>query len=169
VKGTVKVEWNSKAIIDLIKEMATEQEDEAAKRIFAHAIKDVPYGHIVRFKTGRSKKWQWFQKRTPGTLMRSIKNLASKYAQRGGGRIVFAGDDRLAYYAHFVEYGTVFSKKRGGERFLRKSILRERRRFRDSIQASLESDMNFNTNAPTTLTKPLSSYPKTDLRKMFGA
>ena len=141
MKGTVKVEWSSKAILDLIKEIAVEQETEAAKRIFAHAIKDVPYGKIVRFKTARSKKWQWFQKRTPGTLMRSIKNLASKYAKRGGGRIVWAGDDRLAYYAHFVEYGTVFSKKRGGTRFLRKSILRERRRFRDSIAASLEGDM----------------------------
>jgi hypothetical protein len=141
VKGTVKVEWNSKAILDLIKEIAVEQETDAAKRIFAHAIKDVPVGRTVRFKTARSRKWQWFQKRTPGTLMRSIKNLASKYASRGGGKIVFAGDDRLAYYAHFVEYGTVFSKKRGGSRFLRKSILRERRRFRDSIAASLEGDM----------------------------
>ena len=141
MRGTVKVEWNSKAVIDLIKQMATEQETEAAKRVFAHAIKDVPVGRTVRFKTVRSKKWHWFQKRTPGTLMRSIKNLASKYASRGGGKIVFAGDDRLAYYAHFVEYGTVFSKKRGGSRFLRKSILRERRRFRDSIAASLEGDM----------------------------
>ena len=73
--------------------------------------------------------------------MRSIKNLSSKYAHRGGGRIVFAGDDRLAYYAHFVEFGTVYSRKRGGSRFLRKSILRERRRFRDSIAASLAGDM----------------------------
>jgi len=141
VKGTVKVEWNSKAVIDLIKEMATEQETEAARRVFAYAIKDVPVGRTVRFKTGRSRKWSWFMKRTPGTLMRSIKNLASKYAHRGGGKIVWAGDDRLVYYAHFVEYGTVFSKKRGGARFLRKSILRERRRFRDSIAASLEGDM----------------------------
>jgi hypothetical protein len=142
MKGTVKVEWNSKAVIDLIKEMATEQETEAARRVFAYAIKDVPVGRAVRYKTGRSRKWQWFQKRTPGTLMRSIKNLASKYASRGGGKIVFAGDDRLAYYAHFVEYGTVFSKKRGGARFLRKAILRERRRFRDSIADALEGDMN---------------------------
>jgi hypothetical protein len=142
VKGTVKVEWNSKAIIDLIKEIAVEQETDAAQRIFAYAIKDVPYGHVVRFKTARSKKWQWFQKRTPGTLMRSIKNLASKYAQSGGGRIVWAGDDRLAYYAHFVEYGTVFSKKRGGSRFLRKSLLRERRRFNASIAEALAGDMN---------------------------
>jgi hypothetical protein len=142
MKGIVKVEWSSKAILDLIKEIAVEQETDAARRIFASAIRDVPYGKIVRFKTGRSRKWQWFQKRTPGTLMRSIKNLASKYASRGGGRIVFAGDDRLAYYAHFVEYGTVFSKKRGGERFLRKNILKERRRFRDSIADALEGDMN---------------------------
>jgi hypothetical protein len=141
MKGTVKVEWSSKAILDLIKEIAVEQETDAAKRIFAHAIKDVPVGRVVRFKTGRSKKWKWSHKRTPGTLMRSIKNLASKYAHRGGGRIVWAGDDRLAYYAHFVEYGTVFSKKRGGSRFLRKSILRERRRFRASIAEALEGDM----------------------------
>jgi len=134
------VEWNSKSVIDLIKEIATEQETGAAQRIFAHAIKDVPYGHIIRFKTGRSKKWQWFQKRTPGTLMRSIKNLASKYASRGGGRIVFAGDDRLVYYSHFVEYGTVFSKKRGGARFLRKAILRERRKFVDSIDEAMAGD-----------------------------
>ena len=140
MKGTVKVEWNSKAIIDLIKEIAVEQETDAAKRIFAYAIKDVPIGKIVRFKTGRSKKWQWFQKRTPGNLMRSIKNLASKYAHRGGGRLVWAGDDRLAYYAHFVEYGTVFSKKRSGSRFLRKSILRERRSFVKSIDEAMAGD-----------------------------
>ena len=141
MKGTVKVEWNSKAIIDLIKSVAVEQETEAAKRVFAYAVKDVPFGKITRFKTPRSKKWKWFYKRTPGTLMRSIKNLASKYAHRGGGKIVFAGDDRLAYYAHFVEYGTVFSKKRSGSRFLRKSILRERRRFRASIADALQGDM----------------------------
>ena len=141
MKGTVKVEWNSKAILDLIKEMAAEQETEATRRVFAYAIKDVPFGRTVRVKSPRSKKWKWFYKRTPGTLMRSIKNLASKYAHRGGGRLVFAGDDRLAYYAHFVEFGTVFSKKRGGSRFLRKSILRERRRFRNSIAASLAGDM----------------------------
>lgn len=141
MRGTVKVEWNSKAVIDLIKEMATEQETGAAQRIFAHAVKDVPFGRIVRFKTARSRKWQWFQKRTPGSLMRSIKNLASKYASRGGGRIVFAGDDRLVYYAHFVEYGTIYSKKRGGSRFLRKSLTQERRRFRDSIADALEGDM----------------------------
>lgn len=141
MKGTVKVEWNSKAVIDLIKEMSSEQETDAARRVFAYAIKDVPVGRITRFQTKRSKKWKWFYKRTPGTLMRSIQNLASKYAHRGGGRIVWAGDDRLAYYAHFVEFGTVFSKKRGGSRFLRKSILRERRRFRDSIAESLAGDM----------------------------
>jgi hypothetical protein len=141
MKGTVKVEWNSKAVIDLIKEMASEQETEAARRVFAYAIKDVPVGRTVRFQTKRSKHWKWFYKRTPGTLMRSIRNLASKYAHRGGGRIVWAGDDRLAYYAHFVEFGTVFSKKRGGSRFLRKSILRERRRFRDSIAEGLAGDM----------------------------
>jgi|WetSurMetagenome_2_1015567.scaffolds.fasta_scaffold118225_4 hypothetical protein len=141
MKGTVKVEWNSKAIIDLIKEMAAEQETEAAKRIFAHAIKDAPFGKVVRFKTAKSKKWKWYYKRTPGTLMRSIKNVASKFAHRGGGRIVLAGDDRLVYYAHFVEFGTVFSKKRGGSRFLRKALLRERRQFKDSIAAALEGDM----------------------------
>ena len=141
MRSTVKVEWNSKAVIDLIKQMATEQEAEAARRVFAYAIKDVPVGRTLRFKTARSRKWKWSLKRTPGTLMRSIKNLSSKYAHRGGGKIVFAGDDRLAYYAHFVEYGTVFSKKRGGARFLRKSILRERRRFRDSIANVLEGDM----------------------------
>jgi len=140
MKSTIKVEWNSKAVIDLIKEIAAMEEAGAARRVFAYAVRDVPVGNVVRFKTSRSKKWQWFQKRTPGTLMRSIKHLASKF--RGGGKIVFAGDDRLAYYAHWVEYGTVFSKRRGGSRFLRKSILRERRRFRDSIASALEGDMN---------------------------
>lgn len=139
MRGTVKINWNSKEILDEIRAIAATEETASARRIFSYAVKDVPYGHIVRFQTARSKKWKWYYNRTPGTLMRSIKNLASKF--KGGGKIVLAGDERLAYYAHFVEYGTVFSKKRGGSRFLRKSLLRERRRFRDKVQSYLQGDM----------------------------
>jgi uncharacterized protein YaiE (UPF0345 family) len=154
----VKVEWNSKAVINLIREMATQEEAASTHRIFAYARSAVPIGKYgqyrypsarvpymrrkkgeLSYRRGKTKK-DW-QERRAGRLFRSIKKLESKYG-KDGGKLVFAGDMRLTYYAHFVEFGTVyFKQKRSGYKFLRNAINRERRVFSGKIQSALASDM----------------------------
>jgi hypothetical protein len=139
VRGTYKVEWNSKAILDEIQAMAAVEESAAAKRVWAYAIKNVPVGNTTIYDQHgpRKGKFKWYRRRSPGTLLRSIRNLASKFT--GGGKVVYAGDERLAYYAHWVEYGTIFFKqKRHGYRYLRNSLLREKRAFAKKLQEALQ-------------------------------
>ncbi len=42
MRGIVKVEWNSQAVIELIKDMAAQEETGAARRVFAYAVRDAP-------------------------------------------------------------------------------------------------------------------------------
>lgn len=154
----IKTDWNSKAIINIIREMATHEEAASTHRIFAYARSNVPIGKYgkyryssartpfyrrkkdsMSYRRGKTKK-DW-QERRAGRLFRSIRKLESKYG-KDGGKIVFAGSDRLTYYAHFVEFGTVyFKQKRRGYKFLRGGINREKRLFTGKIQESLASDM----------------------------
>ena len=147
-KGTAKVEWNSKAIIELMRQVTTEQEMTTAKRIWANAIRNVPIGKYGRYrymkrrdplirrgskrKHGIKKDWM---RRSAGTLMKSIKRVSSKYKE--GGQLVWTGNERLAYYAHFVEFGTVFMERRRGYKFLRSALNKERNSFLREVQAKV--------------------------------
>ncbi len=131
--GKIKVEWNSKAVMQALKEMTEFEEERAAKRVWAWAIKNVPIGKITRIPKGNAKEWA---KRIPGTLLKSIKIFKSRFKE--GGQLVWAGNTFLVYYAHFVEFGTVFMTKRRGERFMRKAILRERRNFYKQLENNLK-------------------------------
>lgn len=147
--GKAKVEWNSKAIIDLMRQITVEQEQSSAKRVWAEAIRNVPIGKYGRYRypkrrvplirRGKQKghgvvKKDWQIKRA-GTLMKSIKRFKSKF--REGGTLVWTGNERIAYYAHFVEFGTVFMDRRRGYRFLRGALNKERNRFFRELQAKV--------------------------------
>ncbi len=128
-KGTYRVEWYTKEVMAAVSEMTRAEEYEASKRVFSSAKKFVPIGKILRLNV--TKDWM---RRVPGTLKSSIKLLRGRY----GGRLVWAGGMIMVYYAHFVEFGTIFTKKRSGERFMRKAINAERTYFLNSIKRNLE-------------------------------
>lgn len=144
-----KVVWNSKAILDLMREITDEQENISAQRIWSTAIHLVPKGKYGSYRYEKSRKplirrgkqkgrgvvkKDWQIKRV-GTLMRSIKRVSSKFKE--GGKLVWVGNERIAYYAHFIEFGTVFMRMRRGYRFLRKAINKERNRFLKELQAKV--------------------------------
>jgi len=128
-RGRTIVNWYGKEVLADIAKMTVAEEYEASQRIFKDAKRKVPVGNVVR--TSGSKEWM---RRISGTLRASIKLIKGKY----GGRLVWVGDMLAVYYAHFVEFGTVFTKKRRGERFLRRSIDAERRKFLNAIKRNLE-------------------------------
>jgi hypothetical protein len=154
--GKLKLEWNSKAIIDLVRSIAKEQEEAAAKRIWVDVRSKVPIGKYSSFgkyrypkrrtplirrkqgddayKRGKAKK-DW-QIRRSGRLFRSIIRIISKY--RDGGTLVWAGNTRTVYYAHFIEFGTVFMRRRRGYKMMRYALNRERRRFYNELQSRLK-------------------------------
>lgn len=128
-KGTYRVEWYTKEVMAAVQEMTKAEEYEASKRVMASAKKFVPIGKIIRLNV--AKEWM---RRVPGTLKASIKMLRGRY----GGRLVWAGGMIMVYYAHFVEFGTHLTKKRSGERFMRKAINAERLYFVNSIKRNLQ-------------------------------
>ncbi len=128
-KGTYVVQWYTKEVMAAVSAMTRSEEYEASKRVLSSAKKFVPIGKILRLNV--TKDWL---RRVPGTLKASIRMLRGKY----GGRLVWAGGMIMVYYAHFVEFGTVFTKKRSGERFMRKAINAERTYFFNSIKRNLE-------------------------------
>lgn len=151
--GKVTTDWNSKSVVNLIREMATQEEDGASKRIFARAVSYAPIGQYEMYrypkartplarrgkysKSGFKKDWQ---RREAGSLMRSIERFTSKFGAEGG-KLVWAGNERLVYYAHFVEFGTVHMQKRKGYRFMRRALENERRMFLRKLKANLAGDI----------------------------
>lgn len=154
--GSLLIKWNSQAVINTIREMASFEEQAATNRVFAEAVRNVPIGKYGAYRypkyrgqqAGRKFKKRGskyrliakYKRKNPGSLMRSIKKIESKF--QDGGYLVWAGNEqRFIYYAHFIEYGTAFMNRRRGYRFLRKAIDKEKRRFQANLQRSLASDL----------------------------
>ena len=126
------VEWNADSVLTQIRAMTSEQEERSAQRLLQRVKRRVP----VRIKpytpsVERASDWKG---RKRGRLKASIRKLPSKF--RDGGWLVWAGD-RLAYYARFVEYGTIFMKKKSGERYMKKSLFEERNYFISELKRNL--------------------------------
>jgi len=139
--GKVRIVWNSREVINAISAITAEEEQAAARRMFANTLKYVPvlnrkqrkWGHYFKVKHGRGRK-DWADK-IPGALKRSVKLLRSRF--QSGGWVVYAGDF-IAWYARIVEYGTKmrrqkktgrFTGKMPAKKFMRKAITAEKRRF----------------------------------------
>ena len=122
-KGKFKVEWYSKEVLSAIAAMTEAEEKEAAQRVLIRARRKVPVGTKIVATPFKGKA---HQSRYPGRLKESLRTTRSKFKE--GGWLVWAGNE-LAYYARFVEYGTVFMKRRTGYKYLRGALNLERSYF----------------------------------------
>lgn len=109
--------------------MTEEEEKESADRVLKRAKKYVPVGKK------RIKSDVIWRRRIPGSLRRSIKVKKSKFQE--GGYIVRAGNERRIFYAHWVEFGTIFMSRRKGYKYLRKAMNLERSRFTRMLRKNL--------------------------------
>ena len=140
-KGRVKIDWNSRAVMNAFETVTEKVEHETAKRTMQKVLKYTPvlnrkqrkWGHYFRVKHDRGKK-NWQQK-IPGALRRSIRLYRSRFYR--GGWTVFAGD-YVAWYAWIVERGTTerlhrktgrFVGKMPAKKYMRKAITSEKRIF----------------------------------------
>lgn len=134
-KGKFKIQWYADDVMRAISQMTYAEERDSAARIEKRAQRYVPVGSQVRATPFRGKLWQ---NRYPGTLKRSIKKLRSRFT--GGGFIVKAGHDMgdgPAFYGHWVEFGTVFMRKRRGYKFMRKALALEKALFTRNLRKQL--------------------------------
>ena len=137
VKGYAQVKWYGQEVLKELAEMTEVEERAAAERIHKKVKKYVPVGGVKRsVSRGGKYKGKTWTSRYPGRLKRSVKIRPGKY----GGWIVKAGD-RNAYYAVFVEYGTVFTFNqkfgRKGEKYMRRAVNTESRRFHYHLKKRL--------------------------------
>ena len=126
-QGRFRIDWYADEVMKAISDMTYAEERDAAERLARRARRYVPVGKQVRATPFYGKS---YQSRFPGTLKRSIRIIKSKYP--GGGFVVVAGHDAgqgPAYYAHFVEFGTVFMEKRKGFKYMKRSVNLERAYF----------------------------------------
>lgn len=128
-QGKAKVKWHGEALLREIRAMTSEEEKKAAQRISVRLQKRVP----VRQKQYPPSKRNaaGYQRRYRGSLKRSIRVAKSRY--REGGWIAVVGNAARAWYAWFVEAGTVYTSRqkygRSGEKYMRDSANLEKRRF----------------------------------------
>ena len=125
------IKWYGKEILSEIAAMTEAEEKAAAERVLKRARKKVPVGRRVISSTWIGKEWQ---SRRPGRLRESLRIERSKFPN--GGWLVFAGS-QLAYYARWVEYGTVFMRKRKGYRFLKGALTLEKAYFTRQLRKKL--------------------------------
>lgn len=125
----MKNKWFIDETLNLVKEVADYNYEEAARRVYDKAQKRCPIGEwergIIHGKTWTARK--------PGSLKNSIKLYKSKYED--GGWIVMAGSFDV-FYASFVELG-VPAHHIPKDPFLRGPLSQEKRRFRAKLKASL--------------------------------
>ena len=127
--GKFKIEWHGEAVLREIRAISDEQTKEAAQRIENHLNRYVP----VRLKeyppsrTSASKH----QRRSRGMLRSTIRVSKSKF--KGGGYITLVGDASSAYYAYWVERGTVYTFRqkygRKGDQYMKRAANAEKARF----------------------------------------
>ena len=130
-RAKFKMEWHAKEVLREIAAITEAEERAAAERVYKRARRYVPVGNkIVAKKPGR----KIYHSRHPGRLRRSIKLKRSQFPD--GGWLVFAGNE-LAYYARWVEYGTVFMSMRKGYKYMRKSLALEKSRFTRQLRKKL--------------------------------
>ncbi len=122
-KGRFKVEWIGDQVLATISDMTDEEEKAAAERVKKRALRYVPVGTRIVATPFRGKA---AQSRYPGRLKSTIRIEKSKF--KDGGYLVWAGSD-LAFYAPFVEFGTIFMKKRKGFRFMKRAVALEKSYF----------------------------------------
>lgn len=122
IKPRFKLEWHAKEVMRAVSAMTKDEEKASAHRILKRARRYVPVGN--RTINSRGKSWK---SRHPGKLKGSLEVHESRYPE--GGYVVFAGDDYDLFYAHFIEFGTIFMEKRKGYKFMRKATNLERARF----------------------------------------
>ena len=130
-KGRFKVEWYGNQILREISAISENEEKQSAERVMKRALRYVPVGKTVRAIPFRGKS---YQSRYPGRLKSTIRIEKSKF--KDGGYLVWMGSD-LAYYSRFIEYGTIFMKKRKGYKVLKRASNLEKsyfiRRFRKML------------------------------------
>jgi len=127
-----KIQWYADDVIKAIREMTYEEEKAAGERIIKRVKKNVPVGKRIVAAPFRGKSWQ---SRYPGRLKASIRLKKSKY--RGGGFVAIAGDDYNIYYAHWVEYGTIFMMRRKGYKYMRNALKAEKSLFTRRLRKRL--------------------------------
>lgn len=101
----MKVEWNPGPITQEVEAAAMDRLEEIMNRVADKARAHCPVGTISRPQRPGSKYWT---ERVPGTLRNSIRVRRLKGDPNLDVR-VYAGNER-AYYAGFVEHGTVKTK-----------------------------------------------------------
>jgi hypothetical protein len=125
----VKNKWYITETLNLVREVADYNYEEAAKRVYEKAKKRCPVGEWER-KMHSGKTWT---ARKPGTLRDSIKLRKSKYPD--GGYAVTAGSYDV-FYASFVELG-VPAHHIPKDPFLRGPLAQEKRKIRAKLKRSL--------------------------------
>ena len=134
--GKFKIEWHQDAVMREMRSITEEQTQEAAKRIENRLNKYVP----IRLKPypPSAKNVPGYKRRSRGLLRSTIRTRKSKF--KGGGHIVLVGD-KNAYYAYWVEKGTVFTYRqkfgRRGEQFMKRASNLEKQRFIRQIKKSV--------------------------------
>ena len=133
-KPKFKLEWYADEVIKAVSNMTHEEEKAAAKRIRKRARRYVPVGGRTIEKRAGVKAWK---SRHPGKLKSTIRVRPSRF--REGGFIVSAGNEKEVFYAHFIEYGTIFfhAPYRKGYKFMKKATNLERARFVRQIKKQL--------------------------------
>ena len=130
-KGRFNIKWHANEVLAEISGMTKAEEKAAAERVLKRARKKVPVGRRVVVTPFHGKR---YQSRYPGRLKASLRVAKSKFPD--GGYVVFAGN-KLAYYARFVEYGTVFMTRRKGFKYLRGALNLEKSYFTRQLKKKL--------------------------------
>lgn len=102
----MRVNWNPGPITKEVEAAAMDRLEEIANRVADKARAYCPVGRISRPQKAGGKDWT---ERVPGTLKKSIRVTRLKGDPKLDVR-VYAGDRSKAYYAPFVERGTVKMK-----------------------------------------------------------
>ena len=150
IKNKVVFKWYGDEIYKQISTLKEKDEALASVRIHRDVMRAVPVGSYKRSyrqkfvnASGDLVSMKAYQKRTPGTLKKSIQRRKSKY--KGGGYIITAGN-YYAYYMRMVEYGTKMRRQKTTGRFtgrfkavkyMRKPLRIERKRFIDAFKQSM--------------------------------
>lgn len=130
-KGKFKIQWYGKEVLQEIAAMTAAEEKAAAQRVLKRARRKVPIGTKIQASPYGGKA---HQSRYPGRLRSTLRLARSKF--KDGGWLVFAGND-LAYYARFVEYGTIFMTRRKGYKYLRGALALEKGYFTRQLRKKL--------------------------------
>jgi hypothetical protein len=150
LKNKVIVEWFGDEIYKQIGQLTEQDQAVASVRVHAAVLRNTPTGSYKRSFRQKyvntkgdlvtMKEWQ---RRTPGTLKRSIVRLKSRY--KGGGYIIYGGN-WYAYYARIAEYGTKMRRQKTtgrftgsmkGIKYMKKAIRQEKRRLIQDVKQSM--------------------------------